>query len=192
MLFVKENEIPLSYSEISVLSLDNKIWHCACIFVRSVIIRIKYKFYNKHHYTVKVSAYLKLNRKQLGLYLRWKNNITNTGIFINNFTLSKFYCKKTNDAIGKCSVSSDVETSAPRSEGAAGRDNECSPIDLYGRPGENEWWTRINNWRVQGHTRCSHWESVGSKRNFESFCIQRYAICLNCIISILAIKFWKC
>jgi hypothetical protein len=34
---------------------------------------------------------------------------SNTGIFINNLTLSEFYCKKTDDAIGTCSVSSDVD-----------------------------------------------------------------------------------
>jgi hypothetical protein len=61
----------------------------------------------------------------------------NTGIFINDLTLSKFYCKETDDAIGTCSVSSDVETSAPRSEGGAGKDHECSLIDLNGRPGES-------------------------------------------------------
>jgi hypothetical protein len=54
-----------------------------------------------------------------------------------NLTLSKFYCKKTDDAIGTCSVSSDVETSASRSEGGAGKDYKCSRINLYGRPGES-------------------------------------------------------
>jgi hypothetical protein len=115
-----------------------------------------------------------------------------TGLFINNLTLSKFYCKKTDDAIGTCSVSSDRLTSAPRSEGGAGKDHECSHIDLYGRPGESVWWTRIQNWRVQGDTRCSHWEFLGLKQNFESFCVQLYVTCLNCTSSILAIKVWKC
>jgi hypothetical protein len=115
-----------------------------------------------------------------------------TGLFIKNLTLSKFYWKKTDDAVGTCSVSSDVETSAPRSEGGAGKDHECSRIDLYERPGESVWWTRIQNWRVHSHTRCSHWEFVGLKQTFESFCTQWYAVCLNCIISILEIKFWKC
>jgi hypothetical protein len=64
-------------------------------------------------------------------------NSINTGLFINNLTLSKFYCKETDNAIGTCSVSSDVENSAPRPEGGAGKDHECSRIDLYVRPGES-------------------------------------------------------
>jgi hypothetical protein len=114
-----------------------------------------------------------------------------TGLFINNLTLSKFYCKKTDDATGTCSVSSDRPTSATRSEGGAGKDHEWSRIDHNGRPGESVWWTRIQNWRVQGHTRCSHWEFIGLKQNFESFCIQWYAICLNYINSLLEIKKFK-
>jgi hypothetical protein len=54
-----------------------------------------------------------------------------TGLFINNLTPSKFYCKKTDHAIETCSVSSAVETSSPRSEGGAGH------IDLCERPGES-------------------------------------------------------
>jgi hypothetical protein len=56
---------------------------------------------------------------------------------MNNLTLSKSYCKKTDDAIGTCSVPSVRPTSAPRSEGGAGKDHECSRINLYGRPGES-------------------------------------------------------
>jgi hypothetical protein len=33
-----------------------------------------------------------------------------SGLFITELALSKFYFKKTDDAIGTCSVSSDVET----------------------------------------------------------------------------------
>jgi hypothetical protein len=35
------------------------------------------------------------------------------GLFINNLTLSKCYCKKTSDAIGTCSVSSDADVNVP-------------------------------------------------------------------------------
>jgi hypothetical protein len=47
-----------------------------------------------------------------------------TELFINDLTLSKFYSKKTDDAIGTYSVSSAVETSAPRPGGDAGKDHE--------------------------------------------------------------------